>query len=90
MAKKRPSLAAVMRTPEDITTTPEPPTPEAKAIGETRKGRQPDPESKRNKWVQLNVFVPEELRDSLKLKSIRQKRDMSDIVVEALEQLLSR
>lgn len=51
-----------------------------------RKGR--DPLAKRNRWVQLNVFVPAEARQQLKIRALREGRDMSDIVAELLENYL--
>jgi len=48
------------------------------------RGRDRDPAAKRNKWVQLNVFVPERIRQELKIRALREGRDMSDIVVELL------
>lgn len=51
-----------------------------------RKAR--EPAAKRNKWVQLNVFVPAETRQALKLRAVRDGRDMSDIVAELLNRFL--
>lgn len=47
-----------------------------------------DPEAKRNKWVQMNVFVPPELKQKLKIRALEDGRDMSDIVTELLTNYL--
>ena len=54
------------------------------------RGRDRDPGAKRNKWVQLNVFVPEAVRQELKIRALREGRDMSDIVAELLEVYLGK
>lgn len=41
--------------------------------------------SKPGKIVQLNLRVPEDVKDRLRLLAARDRRDMSRIVVEALE-----
>ena len=51
-----------------------------------RKAR--NPSAKRNKWVQLNIFVPAETRLALKMRALRDGRDMSDIVAALLEDYL--
>lgn len=53
-------------------------------------GRDRNPAAKRNKWVQLNVFVPEAVRQELKIRALREGRDMSDIVAELLEIYLGK
>lgn len=49
------------------------------------RGRDRNPAAKRNKWVQLNVFVPAAVRQELRIRALREGRDMSDIVAELLE-----
>ena len=61
---------------------------EAQSSGARSRGRDRDPAAKRNKWVQLNVFVPEGARRELKIRALRDGRDMSDIVAELLEAYL--
>lgn len=63
----------------------ESPSPSARSHGRDR-----DPGAKRNKWVQLNVFVPEGVRQELKIRALREGRDMSDIVAELLESYLGK
>ena len=46
--------------------------------------------AKRHKWVQMNVFVPGEVRDAFKLQALKERRDMSDIVAELLIDYLNR
>lgn len=55
-----------------------------------RRSRDRNPGAKRNKWVQLNVFVPEAIRQELKIRALRENRDMSDIVAELLEAYLGK
>ena len=81
MAKQRPKLTDVLKNAEQSGTRP--------SDTESKRGRPAKQESKRNKWIQLNIFVPEELRDRLKMQALKEKRDMSDIVVEVLEERLT-
>lgn len=77
------SLESEVRTPQEEETNQGP-------VGEsstTSKRRARD--AKRNKWVQMNVFVPEELRAAFKLQALKEQRDMSDIVTELLNSYLS-
>lgn len=64
------------------------PDPEAQSPGAQPRARERSPAAKRNKWVQLNVFVPEAVRQELKIRALREGRDMSDIVAELLETYL--
>ena len=79
MAKKRPRLSDVLKTAGQSAEH------QAESAKGSKRGRPPKEEAKRNKWIQLNIFVPEELRDKLKMQALKEKKDMSDIVVELLE-----
>ena len=81
MAKQRPKLTDVLKNAEQSGSRP--------SDTESKRGRPAKQESKRNKWIQLNIFVPEELRDRLKMQALKEKRDMSDIVVDVLEERLT-
>ena len=83
MAKQRPRLTDVLKNAEQSASK------HSKNETESKRGRPAKQESKRNKWIQLNIFVPEELRDKLKMQALIEKRDMSDIVVEVLEERLT-
>ena len=63
---------------------------DAPAPSTPTRGRDRNPGAKRNKWVQLNVFVPEAVRQELKIRALREGRDMSDIVAELLETYLGK
>lgn len=39
---------------------------------------------KRMGWVQINVYVPEELRAKAKVKALQKGRDLSDVVADLL------
>lgn len=54
------------------------------------RGKSRDPLAKRNRWVQLNVFVPADTRRRLKVRALSDGRDMSDIVAELLESYLGK
>ncbi len=84
---KRPSLAEVMESSPQLIESKSN-TPDLEAQSEDIRGRKPNKDSKRNKWVQMNVLVPESLRDELKLQALKQKKDMSDVVVAALNKQL--
>ncbi len=83
MAKQRPKLTDVLKTAEQSASK------QSESVTESKRGRPPKTEAKRNKWIQLNIFVPEELRDKLKMQALKEKRDMSDIVVELLQSHLT-
>ena len=46
--------------------------------------------AKRHRWVQMNVFVPAELRRALKVRAAEEGRDMSDISAELIRAYLGR
>ena len=58
---------------------------EAPAPASHPRAQDRNPAAKRNRWVQLNVFVPKAIRQELKIRALREGRDMSDIVAELLE-----
>ena len=79
MAKTpRPSLSAVMDKGTEARADSSPAAP-AVATATPRKS------GKRSQgWIQLNVYVPEELRIKVKVKALQEDRDMSDVVTELL------
>jgi hypothetical protein len=82
---KRPSLATVMdKSAEQMTDAPQP----VAAPRDTRTQTvtaQRKPGKRSSGWVQLNSYVPGELRTRAKVKALQQNRDLSDIVTELLE-----
>lgn len=78
---KRPSLVNVMDkgsdAPQTFTASAE---DQAQPVPAQRK-----PGKKKLGWVQLNSYVPEDLRTRAKVKALQQDRDLSDIVTELLE-----
>ena len=80
---KRPSLVAVM----DKGAEQKPDTSRAVAQGDQAQAArtQRKPGKKSLGWVQLNMYVPEELRTKVKIKALQADRDVSDIVTELLE-----
>lgn len=79
---KRPSLSNVMDKGAERTDAPQP----APALleGQTPRGQR-KPGKKRLGWVQLNMYVPEELRTKAKVKALQSERDLSEVVTELLE-----
>ncbi len=43
------------------------------------------PGKKRLGWVQISLYIPEELRTKVKMKALQQNRDLTDVVAELLE-----
>lgn len=82
---KRPSLVTVMdKGAEQKTDAPQPVTAPLEERTQTVT-TQRKPGKRRQGWVQLNMYVPEELRIRAKVKALQQDRDLSDIVTELLE-----
>ena len=76
MAKTpRPSLSAVMDkgTEARADSSPAAPVETARKPGKRSQG-----------WIQLNVYLPEDLRTKAKVKALQEGRDMSDVVSELL------
>ena len=66
---------------------PPPPAPSA-TLGNIQSApttRRPGRPAKSEKMVQLNLRVPQEIKDRLRLLAARDRRDMSQIVIEAIE-----
>ena len=81
---KRPSLVAVM----DKGAEQKPDTSRAVALQDDQAQAvrtQRKPGKKSLGWVQLNMYVPEELRTKVKIKALQADRDVSDVVTELLE-----
>lgn len=77
---KRPSLATVMeKGAEQKPDTSRPIIPQEPVKAQRKPGK------KSLGWVQLNMYVPEELRTRVKIKALQADRDVSDIVTELLE-----
>ncbi len=82
---KRPSLANVMdKGAEPRVETPQPVTPPLEEETQTVTARR-KPGKKKLGWVQINMYVPEELRTRAKVKALQEGRDLSDIGKELLE-----
>ena len=81
---KRPSLATVMdkgaEQKPDMSRSVALQDDQAQAARTQRK-----PGKKSLGWVQLNMYVPEELRTKVKIKALQADRDVSEIVTELLE-----
>ncbi len=87
---KRPSLVTVMdKSGEQKTDAPQPmvaPLEEpTQSVTVQRK-----PGKRRQGWVQLNNYVPEELRIRAKVKALQQNRDLSDVVTELLKEWVEK
>lgn len=83
---KRPSLANVMDKGSDAARTVSAAVEDqAQPVTAQRK-----PGKKKLGWVQLNSYVPENLRTRAKVKALQQDRDLSDIVTELLEEWVAR
>lgn len=76
---KRPSLSDVIKRDEpQAEEAAKPPTPQPDAS-------QREPGKRRRGWIQLNVYIPKEIRTAAKVKALQEGRDISDIVTELLE-----
>ena len=81
---KRPSLTTVM----DKGSEQKPDTSRAVALQDDQAQAarvQRKPGKRSLGWVQLNMYVPEELRTKVKIKALQADRDVSDVVTELLE-----
>ena len=80
MAKStRPSLGAVMG--KSVETVSKGPEVEEQPLHVTQRR----PGKRRQGWVQLNTYVPEELRTKAKIKALKTNQDLSDVITELLE-----
>ena len=79
---KRPSLTAVMdKGAEHKVETPK---PVAEAVTQSVTTQRKSGKKSQG-WVQLNVYVPEELRTQVKIKALQQGRELSEVATELLE-----
>ncbi len=85
---KRPSLSEVIKrdepSPGPTQSDPEA-TPGTEMNPASPASSQREPGKRRRGWLQLNVYVPKELRTAAKVKALQEGRDISDIVTELLE-----
>ena len=81
---KRPSLTAVMDKGVEHTDALRPaPASLDDSAQSTKAPRKPG--KKRLGWVQISLYIPEELRTKVKMKALQQNRDLTDVVAELLE-----
>ncbi len=79
---KRPSLSNVMDKGAERANAPQ---PAPALLDELAPKGQRKPGKRRLGWVQLNMYVLEELRTKAKVKALQSERDLSEIVTELLE-----
>lgn len=77
MAKKRPKFADVFKSAEQSRDT--------QAVREVNWGRPSKGTSKRKKWKQLNFFEPEDLRDTLRLQTLKKRGYVVQLLKAHLE-----
>lgn len=86
---KRPSLVTVMDKGAEKTDVAQPVT--APLEGQTQAVTAQRKTGKRSLgWVQMNMYVPEELRTKAKVKALQQNCDLSDVVTELLREWVEK
>ncbi len=86
---KRPSLTAVMDKGAEYNDAPRlAPASLDDSAQSTKAQRKPG--KKRLGWVQISLYIPEELRTKVKMKALQQNRDLTDVVAELLAEWVDK